>query len=194
MTIRYNSDAAIKAFERHLAKTLQVIQHELLADAKAGMRTPEGRRDLYASVVAAVAGIVTGQITGGPHALLDEWGKGSLMDPENPALNEYRNSPYWNPARRDLAIRGRPPGAYTDMFGRHRVSSGRAKGYNLEQMVLRKTPKGNLDPNDFLPQYPSHAVQIAFRWMAQERFRWYLQRALDTFPWGKYLKVTNTKG
>lgn len=194
MAIRYDSASAMRAFEKHLAKTLQIIQQELLTDAKAGMRTPEGRQDLYASAISAVTGIVTGQIKGGPYALLDEWGKGSLMDPNNPALNEYRNSPYWNPARKDLAIRGRPAGRYRDMFGKMRVSSGKLRGVNLERLVLQKTPKGNIDPNDFLPQYPSHAVRIAFRWMAQERFRWYLKRAMDTFPWGKYLIVTNTKG
>jgi len=194
MAIRYDANRAIKAFEKHLMKTLQTIQHELMADAKAGMRTPEGRQDLYASGVMAVVGIVSAQITGGPHALLDNFGKGSLMDPNNPALEQYRNSPHWNPTRRDLAIRGRPKGPYTDMFGKRRVSSGALKGVNLEKLVLRRTPRGNIDPNDFLPQYPSHAVQIAFRWMAQDRFRWYLQKAINTFPWGKYLKVTNTKG
>jgi len=194
MAIRYDAERATKALERHLMKTLQVIQHELLLDAKAGMRTPEGRSELFSGAIVAVTGIVMAQITGGPHALLDEHGKGSLMDPDNLALAEYRNSPYWNPARRDLAIRGRPAGAYTDMMGRRRVSSGKMKGINLEKIALQRTPRGDIDPNDFLPQYPSHAVKIAFRWMAMERFRWYLQKAMNTFPWGAYLKVTNTKG
>lgn len=194
MAIHYDAERATKSFERHLMKTLQVIQSELLADAKAGMRTPEGRQDLYSSGVVIVAGIVTAQITGGPHALLDEWGKGSLMDPNNPALAKYRNSTNWNPARHDLAIRGRPAGAYTDLLGKRRVSTGKLRGINLERLVLRRTPRGDIDPNDFLPQYPSRAVQIAFRWMAQDRFRWYLQKAINAFPWGKYLKVTNTKG
>lgn len=182
MALRYNSDAAIKAFERHLTKTLQVIQHELLADAKATMLTPEGRNDLYADSIKAVAGIITTQITGGAWAVMDEWGTGSWMDRRNPHLDEYRRSPMWNPARKVPQIVSRPnqPGQI-DIFGKH--VNGRGKGgVDLERAGVVE------------PQAPSHAVQTAFRWMAQERFRWYLKRAMDTFPWGKYLIVTNTKG
>lgn len=182
MAIHYNTGAAIKDFGKHLTKMLLTIQHELLADAKATTLTPEGRNDLYADSVKVVAGMVTAQITGGAWAVMDEWGTGSYMDRNNPHLDEYRRSPMWNPARKVPQIVSRPdaPGQI-DIFGKPVRGKGKG-GVDLEKAGVVE------------PQAPSHAVQNAFRWMAQERFRWYLQRAVSTFPWGKYLKVTNTKG
>ncbi|MBA1335832.1 MAG: hypothetical protein HPY66_1650 [Firmicutes bacterium] len=191
MTIKFDAEKAVKAFESHLVKTVRAIQMELLHDAQAGMTTPEGRQDLFAEGIQAAAGIITAQITGGPWAIVDEYGKGSLMDPNNPALDEYRNSPFWNPVRKDLVIRGRPAGPYTNIFGERRVSSGRAKGVNLERLAVAGKIKDDVD--DFLPKYPSHAVKIAFRWMRLESFQRHLNMAIRSFPWARYLKVTNTK-
>ncbi len=179
--IKYDSKRVAQAFKIHLMATVKNIQQELLLDAKQGMNA-EGANDLFAGAITEVAGIITATICGGPYALMSEHGTGSLLDESNPALAAYKASNMWNPARRDNRIRSRPnaPGQI-DIFGK--PVRGRGKGgVDLEKAGVVEA------------QYPSHAVQIAFRWMAQERFRWYLQRALDTFPWGKYLKVTNTKG
>jgi hypothetical protein len=189
MTIKFDTTGAMTAFQKHLTTYLLAIREELLNDAQAGMQTPEGRTDLTNGDIKIIVGYVSTSVIGGTWATMDEWGTGSLMDPENPALSSYRNSDRWNPSRYDLKRRGRPAGQYTDIFGKVRTSSGKARGLDLEQMA----EEGKL-PESFLPTPPSHAMRNAFRWMRNGRFQWYLQKAVTSFPWGKYLKVTNTKG
>jgi hypothetical protein len=168
---------------------IMIVRDEILLDAQSDMNTQDARDDLTEGDVKAIAGYVSASIIGGPWAVMDEWGTGSLMDPENPALASYRNSELWNPERHDLARRGRPMGSYTDIFGEKHVSSGNSEGLNLE--VMAET--GKLPPS-FLPTPPSHALQKAFEWMDAGSFQKHLRKAIATFPWGKYLKVTNTKG
>lgn len=189
MTIRFDADRAMAAFQKHLTTYLLAIREELLKDTTAGMQTPEGRMDLTTGTIEVIVGHVSTSIVGGTWATMDEWGTGSLMDTTNPALSSYRSSDRWNPARYDLKRRGRPAGQYTDIFGKVRTSRGRARGLDLERMA----EEGKL-PSSYLPTPPSHAMRDAFRWMQNGRFQWYLQKAITSFPWGKYLKVTNTKG
>ena len=53
---------------------------------------------------------------------MDEFGSGSHNGVNHPALEDYKNSEYGNPAR-PTYIRTRPKGAYTTYFG---TSTGRA--------------------------------------------------------------------
>jgi len=189
MTIKLDSTRAMVAFQKHITVYLLAIREELLNDAQATMQTPEGRMDLTNGDIKIITGYVSASITGGTQATMDEWGTGSLMDTDNPALSSYRSSNRWNPARYDLKRRGRPAGRYTDIFGKVRTSRGKARGLDLELMAR----EGKI-PKSYLPTPPSHAMKNAFRWLANGRFQWYLQKVITTFPWGKYLKVTNTKG
>lgn len=53
----------------------------------------------------------------GQKALIAEFGKGSLMDRNNPALPRYQSSHDYNPNRLDGEIRSRPKGIYYDLDG-----------------------------------------------------------------------------
>lgn len=45
-------------------------------------------------------------------AFIMEFGSGEYMDTSNPDLQNYRNSTYWNPLRKNKTIVGRPEGEY----------------------------------------------------------------------------------
>lgn len=173
--ISYDVNKMAVDFQAHLLRYVLQLRKELLDEAKQGMNTREGADDLTEGEIKAVVGLVSGSIIGGPWAVMDDWGTGSKMDPNNPALDEYKRSELWNPARHDHAIRGRPKGTYKDIFGRTQYSSGIREGVNLEHR--------------YEPQQPSHALQTAQRWMMNGRFQWMLQKAVSSFPWGAYLKV-----
>ena len=181
--IKFDSVRALRDFKKAVKLALIQLQGEVLADAEGKMLTPEGRADIEAGPTEEVAGIVSAFIIEGPWAVLDEFGKGSLLDSQSPFLEAYRNSGLWNPARSDLVVRGRPAGSYTNIFGETAYSSGRQEGRNLERI-------GDVtgDPG-FMPHPPSHALQTAFRWMALGRFQTVIGQAFQAFPWGNYLIV-----
>lgn len=181
--IKFNAAQMAKDLRAALTQTLIQLQHEVLAEAEGRMLTPEGRADIEALPIEILANTISAYIIEGPWAVMDEMGKGSLMDTQNPFLSQYRNSPQWNPARGDLVIRGRPAGSYENIFGETETSSGRMKGLDLERMA---DATGN---PDFMPQPPSHALQTAMRWMATGRFQKAIAAALEGFPWGNYLIV-----
>jgi len=179
--------------EKHLIFALGKLQDGLLNDAISGMQTPEGKGDVWAETIKASAHIIMAQVTGGPWATLDEWGKGSLMDTSNPALSSYRTSGFWNPARKDLKIRSRPKGPYKDFFGRMRVAKGPG-GRDLEEMMAKMPARFRDEMSDYGPMPPSHAFQTAMRWLVQNgRFQAEVQRSLQVFPWHRYMIVKNTK-
>lgn len=156
------------------------LQQELLAEAKQRMLTPEGAESLHDEEIKVIAGVIVASVVGGAWAAMDEFGTGSLMDTSNPALNEYKNSPMWNPARHDNKIRTRPnmPGQI-DIFG-NPVNGRGAGGYDLEAAGV------------FNPQPPSHALQTAARWMKNYRFRQKIKEVISNFPFGKFIEVYKT--
>lgn len=178
MSIGYDVSAMTSAFTKYIAGVLKQLQSEYLAECETHMLTPEGRADLTASEIKDINGMFIAEVIGGTWAVLDEWGIGSLMDTSNPVLDEYRNSDLWNPARYDLAIRGRPAGEYTNIFGYTQISSGRMAGLDLERKP------------GFEPRPPSHAMQTAMRWLTNGRWQKVLQGALDNFPWGNFIVAT----
>lgn len=182
--IKFNSDAAILHLHKRLTAALLMLREELLTEAKQGMKTPEGAADLGAGEVKNVAGIISAIIIGGPWAIIDEYGTGSMMDTSNPFLGQYRNSPLWNPVRPDNKIRGRPAGSQQTMFGT-KSFRGNAPGIDLEQLASA----GIIDEK-YLPQPPSKALRTALQWMAMGRFQRVISVVLETFPWGSYLIVT----
>ena len=154
---------------------MKQLQQEMLSEAQQRMQTPEGANDLRAEEIEEVAGVIVASVIGGAWATMDEWGTGSLMDTSNPALNDYKNSSMWNPARHDTKIRSRPdaPGQI-NIFGN--PVNGRGKGgVDLEVTGVVK------------PSPPSHALQTAARWMANGRMRSKIQEIIQSFPYSRFI-------
>jgi hypothetical protein len=179
MGVKFDTAACMTAFRAHVIKTLLVAQEEYKVLAESHMLTPEGREDLTSEEITVLGDFVMANVSGGAWAVMDEMGKGSLMDMENPALDEYRNSDLWNPARYDTTIRSRERGSYVNIFGEMVYSNSNVGGINLEQ-------KGG----KFAPQPPSHAMQTAARWMMNGRIQTIWREAMQAFPWGNYIVVT----
>lgn len=153
------------------------LQQELLAEAKQLMLTPEGAESLHDEEITDIANVIIVAISGGAWAAMDEWGTGSWMDRSNPALQDYINSPAWNPARHGYKIRSRPdsPGQ-VDIFGNPVNGKGKG-GVDLETAGVVE------------PQPPSHAIRTAARWMANGRFQRKIKNTIHAFPFGKYIKA-----
>lgn len=177
MSVRFDAARAERDFRAALIIAMKQLQQELLDESQGGMKTPEGRESLHLGDIEETATLITAEVVGGAWAAMDEWGTGSLMDTSNPAYPSYRASELWNPARHDTAIRGRPAGEYTDIFGQRKTSTGKRAG-----RLLEKSPK-------FAPQAPSHAMRDAMRWMENGRMQEVLSQLMATFPWGKYIVV-----
>lgn len=175
MSIRFDSAGAERDFRTALIAAMKQLQEELLNEEQSGMKTAKGREDLKLGDIEEVASIVTAEVVGGAWAAMDAWGTGSLMDTSNPAYPIYRASDLWNPERPDTAIRGRPKGEYTNIFGKKRKSPGTKAG-----QILEGSPR-------FAPQAPSYAVRDAMRWMQNGRMQEVLGQLLATFPWGRYI-------
>jgi hypothetical protein len=180
MSIKFNSQGCVLALKAELVLSMKGLQQELLSEAKARMLTSEGMESLKDEDIVDIANVISVSIFGGAWAAMDEWGTGSLMDESNPALEDYKSSLAWNPARPDNKIRSRPNRAgQTDIFGRN--VNGRGKGgYDLETSGFA------------VPTPPSHAVQTAARWMKNGRMREVIKRTICSFPFYKFI-ITDKK-
>ncbi len=180
MSIRFDSQGCINALTTNLFVAMIDLKKELLAEAKQGMLSPEGREDITEEDAKIVANVITASIAGGAWAVMDEYGTGSLMDTSNPALDAYKNSPLWNPARHDNKIRSRPTqSGQVDIFGNPVNGHGKG-GYDLEGA-------GKVSPTP-----PSHGMETAMRWMQQGRFKEKITDTIAYFPFSKFI-ITDKK-
>jgi len=176
MGIRFDGTSCANFLYLNLVEAMKQLQQELLAEAKRGMLTPEGAESLHDDAIVDIANVIIASISGGAWAVLDEWGKGSLLDESNPALVDYKNSKMWNPARHDNKIRSRPKqDGQVDIFGNDVDGTGKG-GHDLEQ-------KGG----KYAPSPPSHAIRTAARWMANGRMQKKIQDVVRAFPFHKFI-------
>ena len=153
------------------------LQQELLNESKQRMITNEGKEDLQDEDIVDISNVIIASISGGPWAVMDEYGTGSLMDTDNPHLDDYKNSPMWNPARRDNKIRTRPDqSGQLDIFGNPINGRGRG-GFDLEGAgIVDATP-------------PSHAIETTVRWMQNGRFSERIRQEIQRYPFHKFIVV-----
>lgn len=186
MSIEFDANGCLAELRRQLVGALMQLREEFMNEAISHMSTPEGREDLHPEVIEATVDAVAVTVIAGPWAVMDEWGKGSLLDETNPALLDYIDSEYWNSLRDryDFTVVGRPPSKYLNIFGERIETRGTLAGVNLERLAF----EGEL-PYSFLPNPPSHALQTAARWLRNGRVREVILGVLGTFDWGRFLVV-----
>ena len=189
MGVKFMREPCQKALQVRLEQALKQMQETYLEEVRSHLKTPEGIQDLKEGELKALAHVLVAEVIGGPWATIDAFGTGTKMDTANPALDDYlfNTAKGWNPARKDLAIRGRPAGTYTDIFGRQRKSSGALEGRNLEE---NPPEKGRFDTGKFDPIPPSHAFTVAMAWMRIGTIQKILRDAIATFPFHQYIIAT----
>ena len=81
-------------------------------------------------------------IASGQKAWILEFGKGSLMDSDNPFLNDYISGDifYRERLNHSMTILGRPKGEYSDLDGNKFFSSGKFEGIPVENIDDRHQP------------------------------------------------------
>ncbi len=188
MGIRFDSRAAYKDLEAAFGAQIPRLTTVVLSQAQSSAGDEDVRASLESFIDYTLPGVFEGVVFADHwKAWMEEWGKGSLMDQSNPDLYGYIGGDYWNKARNDFAIRGRPPGQYLGLDGKEHVSSGRAynpstgKGRNLEKLAESGKIKNN--PQSYLPKPPTHFLRDALR--ANQR------RILETFQETLNLWIAN---
>lgn len=117
------------------------------------------------------------------NSIMESFGTGTKMDKDNPFLQEYWNSKFWNPNRNSTAIAGRKKGKYTNIFGEEVESTGSLA--HLQDISEFMKEKYNLNIN----KEPKRYIQNAEIKLEQGINGGYVDRAIDAFT-EEFLKDT----
>ena len=136
----------------------------------------KAREDISGGEVESKGDDVTATIDADPWTLMINYGRGSLMDTNNPGLADYRASGQWSPYRSDLAIRSRVR-PYTNIFGETVMPIRRwyMPGVNLERF--------SDNPAKYAPWAPEHFIESAREEFMQFEAQVILHNALNAIPW-----------
>lgn len=153
--LKFDKAGCMYYLKKEIRSIIIGLQTIFLEEAKSMMRTPDGAESLELWDIDELENYFSAKIIGGAYAVMDNYGTGSKMAlEENPALDDYRNSELWNPARKSEGIVGRPRGGYVNIFGETQYSQGKMEGESLEKT--------------YPPQPPSFAIETALRWLARD--------------------------
>ena len=173
--LKFDYNAAFAGLRESLKLTADLLIEEYYNEIQFGMSTPEGRDSLNIGLSKDDKETLHREVVGGAWAILDSYGYGSKLDPNNPFLADYKGSSLYNPARYGgNRIVGRPKGDYQTMFGTTETSSGKNAGKDLEHIYPAKAP--------------SKAFQNALIWFkAGKRIQKRISECIQKFNFGKYI-------
>lgn len=191
MAITFDKTGFQKKLEQELKRILEKEGELVLRETQLKLKSDEARTSFKADGIVSQLAVETTnilyyQFTGGADFIMDEWGTGSKMDKDNPALDAYRKSVYWNKLRDkdpDLPIMTRDKklykdGTYTTVYGTERPAGNRG-GINIE-----KSPIGAKLLKD-----PSHAFRDTIRDLNENEVREWLLMALNRVNIGSFIKI-----
>jgi len=195
MAITFDKTGFQKKLEQELKRILEKEGELVLRETQLKLKSDEARASFKADGIVSQLAVETTnilyyQFTGGADFIMDEWGTGSSMDKDNPALDAYKKSIYWNKARdnppkgsEENAILTRPKddypkGEYTTVYGKPRTA--RTKG----GVDIEKSPLGKK-----LVRTPSNAFQKTIEDLNENEVREWLLMALNRVNIGSFIKI-----
>lgn len=183
MSLKFNIEGLSSEILEKLEEQLQYAFIAWRTEVLSKLRNPylgEGNNPEVEYELKRESKKIIGYLKANAYVLADSYGTGSLMLTDNPGFQSYRNSDRWNPARKGRAIVGRPMGVYKDAFGKVRVTSGRFKGKNIENMQFSNGYK-------IQPVAPSYALQMAEQWLYKTYLPNAYKYAIKQINFSKYL-------
>lgn len=176
VTLTFDADGCYHALIQKLIKVADSIMEQFYNDAISGLDI-EGQADSERinAIWDATNQYVTAKCEFYANALMQSFGTGSLSDRSSDSYwNEYKKMNteelkyIFNPSRTTSAIRGRPEGGYTNIFGEPQKSTGRNAGKNLETLHI-KDKHGNYI--QIKPLVPKYSIQNAEDWLIRNHQR-----------------------
>ena len=192
MAITFDKTGFQKKLEQELKRILEKEGELVLRETQLKLNSDEARASFKADGIVSQLAVETTnilyyQFTGGADFIMDEWGTGSSMDKDNPALDAYRKSIYWNVDRDKhpkFAILTRNKehyenGMYTTVYGTERPAGNRS-GVNVENSPIGAK----------LVRTPSHAFKDTIEHgLKEEEIREWLLMALNRVNIGSFIKI-----
>lgn len=149
--LHFNSSSAGQDLLQAINKAADNLIREYYSEVYSRLNTLKGKAALEI-LSENEESLIKRKIIGYADAVMDSFGTGSKLDKNNPELNTYMNSEYWNRLRQGYTIVGREKGTYTDIYGKTEYSSGTMAGTDLETTGIVKAKE------------PSYAFQQADTW------------------------------